>query len=377
LVDDDDGLAEVLDAVCAEPVYALDTEFHRERTYFPKLALVQLAWDGGLALIDPLAVDVAPLSRLLDGPGIAVIHAAEQDLEVLDQECGTIPATVFDTQVAAGFDGLSTPSLASLCDRYLGMRLPKGERLTDWLARPLGDAQLSYAASDVLHLLELRDILLERLGERDRIDWALDECDLARTKRRGPRDPDQAWRRIKEVRQLKGRTKNVAKSIAAWRERTAAARDQPVRHVLPDLGVVSIAQRAPGRLAEMKGLRGVDDRFTKGSRGEELLAAVAAGKDAAPADEPDPGPEIDRNLRPAVTLVSAWISQQARELHLDTTLLATRTDIEDLLRGAPGARLTTGWRSEIVGDPIRRLVDGRASLAFDDGSLVLEQRAGH
>ncbi|HLN06769.1 MAG TPA: ribonuclease D, partial [Acidimicrobiales bacterium] len=136
-------------------VYGLDTEFHREKTYFPHLALLQLAWEGGIALVDPLAVDVSPLARVLDGPGLAVLHAAEQDLEVLERACGTVPSSLFDTQVAAGFLGQVSPSLVNLVERVLGIRLLKGDQLTDWTRRPLSAGQLSYAAGDVAHLLEL------------------------------------------------------------------------------------------------------------------------------------------------------------------------------------------------------------------------------
>ena len=132
--------------------------------YYPRVALVQLAGRHGIALIDPLAVDLTPLARLLDGPGIAVLHASQQDLEVLIRSCGTIPREMFDTQLAAGFLGHSSPALVNLLSSELGVKLVKGDRLTDWLARPLSDDQRAYAASDVAHLLPLRDRLLERLS---------------------------------------------------------------------------------------------------------------------------------------------------------------------------------------------------------------------
>ncbi len=133
----DADLAETIDALVSEPAYAVDTEFHRERSYFPRVALVQLAGLHGIALIDPLAVDLTPLARLLDGPGMAVLHASQQDLEVLMRSCGTIPRHMFDTQLAAGFLGHSSPALVNLLASELGVKLVKGDRLTDWLARPL------------------------------------------------------------------------------------------------------------------------------------------------------------------------------------------------------------------------------------------------
>jgi ribonuclease D len=287
-----------------------------------------------------------------------------------------VPAHVFDTQVAAGFLGMATPSLASLYERELHIQVPKADRLTDWLARPLTDAQRTYAASDVEHLLDLHASLVDRLEGRGRLGWALDECEEQRCRPRGARDPDEAWRRIKEARQLRGRARNVARSVAAWRERRAAAIDQPARFVLPDLAVIGIAQRPPKSLADLRKVRGLD-RHLRDDLGRQVLAAVEDGVAArTPVPDDTGGRELDRELRPAVGLVSAWISQLARDLEIDTALLATRADLEALLRGDDDARLAVGWRAELVGEPIRRLVEGEAALAFDGrGGLVLEARS--
>lgn len=365
----------MIDELRDQPRYALDTEFHRERTYYPKVALVQLAWDGGLAMIDPLAVDLAPFAEILDGPALAVLHASDQDLEVLDLACGTIPGRLLDTQVAAGFLGMATPSLAALHERELGLRLPKADRLTDWLRRPLDPSQLDYAASDVAHLLQVVDQLEERLQANGRWQWALDECEHLRRRQRGARDPDDAWRRIKEVRSLRGTARSIARAVAAWREQRAMTLDLPVRFVLSDMAIVGIAQRPPTSPRQLKEIRGLDDRHLKDDIARQLLDVVAGAKDRTyPADDAPP-PELDRALRPAVTLVSAWISQLARDLEIDTALLATRADLEALLRGDEDARLAVGWRAEIVGEPIRKLVSGEAALAFaGQGDLVLEER---
>jgi ribonuclease D len=379
LVDTPSGFEDVLAALEGQPAYAVDTEFHRERTYFPRLALVQLAWPGGLALVDPLAVDIGPLKRILDGPGTAVLHAAEQDLEVLDLACGTIPTHIFDTQIGASFAGMSSPSLAAVYERVLGLRVAKGDRLTDWLARPLHERQLRYAAGDVDHLLEVYEALRLQLTDRGRLEWVLDECEEERRRERGARDPDEAWRRVKEIRQLRGSARRVAQSVAAWRERRAAEIDQPVRFVLPDLAVVGVAQRRPTTAKELRGVRGLDERHLRGTQAAALLQAVAEGEARPPSPRDDAGPrEVDRELRPAIALVSAWVAQLARDLEIDAAMLATRADIEALLREESDARLATGWRADLVGRPIRRLVDGRAALAFNGhGELVLEERSHH
>ncbi|MFN0028928.1 MAG: ribonuclease D [Acidimicrobiales bacterium] len=372
------GFAEVIAALRDQPRYALDTEFHRERTYFPRLALLQLAWPGDLVLVDPLAVDIAPFAEILEGPQTAVLHAASQDLEVLELACGTGPRSLFDTQVAAGFVGMNTPSLAELHERRLGRTMPKGDRLTDWLRRPLSEGQLTYAASDVAELLHLADLLTAELNERGRLSWAEAEFDLELTRARGGRDPDQAYLRIKEVRQLRGKAVAVAQAVAAWRERRAAQSDQPTRHVLADLAVAGVAQRAPATLAELRKVRGIEERHVRGPLGEELLAAVQIGVAAPlPVRQSNVRAEVPRELRAAIGLLTAWVAQLARDLDLDAALLATRNDLEDLLREDPDARLGRGWRGDLAGRQIRQLLAGDASLAFDGhGGLILEARAG-
>jgi ribonuclease D len=370
-------LEDVIAALGDQSAYALDTEFHREKTYFPKLALVQLAWGDDLVIVDPLAVDLSPFKSVIESASTAVIHAADQDLEVLLLACGALPTVLFDTQIAAGFVGMSTPSLATLYERFLGVRVGKGDRLTDWLQRPLTDDQLNYAATDVVHLLEIHAMLTEDLLGRGRLQWALDECENQRLRSRGQRDPQEAYRRIKEARQLRGKARSVAQSVAGWRERRAAELDIPVRYVISDIAVLGIAQRPPRSRRDLEKIRG----FDRGLRDDvvvQLLDVVGRALDA-----PDPAPTevvvsipLDRDLRPAVALISAWVSQMARDLEIDSTLLATRGDLEALLGEAPDARLREGWRAQLVGDPIRRLVSGEVAVAFaGDGELVIEERS--
>lgn len=362
---------------CDAPAYAVDTEFHREKTYWPQLALVQLNWGDGAVLVDPLAVDIAPLAELLRGPGVAVMHASAQDLEVLDLACGAVPARLFDTQIAAGFLGMSNPSLANLVDKLLGIPVAKADRLTDWLRRPLAPEQLGYAASDVAHLLELERILRADLEARGRLQWALDECEQFRVRPLPNRQPADAWLRVKDTRTLRGRAAAIAQSVAAWREARARDLDQPTRYVLSDLALLSIAQRPPTSIDGLRRVRGLDGRAARGRVGEELLDAIDRGRSGpVPARPNGRAPGVDSRLRPAVALVSAWVSQLAHDLELDTALVATRADIELRIMGDAASRLSSGWRAELVGDAVDALVGGTAALAFDSTSkLVLEARS--
>ena len=376
-VDSDAGLRAVVAALSGESRYALDTEFHRERTYRPEAALIQIAWPGDLVLIDPVAVDVRPLSEVLSSDALMVAHAAGQDLEVLENCCGAVPARIFDTQIAAGFLGRGTPALSSLYESEIGWRPPKADRLTDWLVRPLKPSQLEYAASDVLHLLEIHDRLAARLDELGRLGWAEAEFELLLERNRRTQRPEDAWTRLKEVRHLRRRDLPVVRSVAMWRELRAARVNQPVRHVLPDMAVVSISRAAPRTTEELAAVRGVGEGVARGRLGPAILQAVADGlaSDWRPPPAQRGRSDHAERLRPAVGLVTSWVGQLARERMIEPSLLATRADIEALMRGDRDARLARGWRSDIVGEPIRRLVGGEAALAFDDGKLVLEERS--
>jgi ribonuclease D len=375
------GDARAFDALVEElagrDTYGLDTEFHREKTYFPQLALLQLSWAGGIALVDPLVVDISTLARVLDGPGLAVLHAAEQDLEVLERACGTVPSRLFDTQVAAGFLGHVSASLVNLVERVLGIRLLKGDQLTDWTRRPLSAGQLSYAAGDVAHLLELRQVIGGRLEAMGRSAWAEEECAIMLLKDRSPTVPEEAWWRLPRSRQLRGPARGVAQSVAAWRERRAQRMDLPVRFVLPDLALLSIAQHPPRSREDLRRTRSLDGRHLGGGAADELLAAVDEGLAIAPAGlRTPPAHDLDQPNRAVATLATAYVTQRAGDLELDPAILATRADLVDFLQTPPQGRLAGGWRSELVGEGLRRLTEGKASLSFDGhGALVLEERS--
>jgi len=179
-ISSDHELIDVLAEIQREDRYALDTEFHREKTYFPQLALIQLKWGKQIALVDPLAVTLSQFGDLFRSSALCVVHAAQQDLEVLNYACGTAPNKIFDTQVAAGFIGMSSPSLSTLVQNELKVTLTKGDRLTDWLRRPLTSNQCSYAATDVEYLLSLHDILEKKLEALGRTDWVIGRPIIAR-----------------------------------------------------------------------------------------------------------------------------------------------------------------------------------------------------
>jgi ribonuclease D len=377
MVADPEALEALVDEVAAQDSYGFDTEFHTERTYVPDLALIQIAWADQMALVDPLAVDPAPLARVFGGPGVAVVHAASQDLDVLMAACGVIPATVFDTQIVAGFLGLSTPSLSRLVDQILGVSLPKADRLSDWLVRPISERQTTYALNDVAYLLQLRDVLTEKLRSLGRLEWALSECDQVLAERTSARVPEEAWWKLGDIRGMSRRSRAVAQEVAAWRERTAAETNRPRRMVLSDLGLLALSQRPPRNGDELRATRGIDGRHLAQGRAAAIMQAVERGLELPPEQIRMPAEGRDATAPPAaVAVCSGLVRQIADDLDFDQGLLATRADIAQLLCHEP-SRLDTGWRRTIVGDPLRRLIGGEVAAAFDErGHLVMEERSG-
>ena len=371
-IEDESALDEVIDEILLQPRYAIDTEFHREKTYYPKLALVQLKWGEKTALVDPLAVDPRGLARLFESDILAVFHAAQQDLEVLRHASLVAPKNIFDTQIAAGFLGYSTPSLATLVQAIKKVALSKGDRLTDWLRRPLTTAQCVYAADDVAHLLDLHDELSSQLNELGRTVWVADACNDLVARPSGPIDSRLAWLKLKEARSLKGSSRGVAQAVGQWREERAMRSDHPPRRVMSDMALLGIAQRVPKNVEELASTRGVDDRHLSSEFCKEIMTAIREGAQHTvelPSHESD---DVEKWARPALTLITAWVGELARKNKIDATLLATRSDISAFLRKSPDARLTQGWRAAVVGEDLNRILSGTVGLSVDrDGHLKL------
>ncbi|HEV7863659.1 MAG TPA: HRDC domain-containing protein [Acidimicrobiia bacterium] len=353
--------------------YALDTEFHGEGRYYPRLAVIQLAIPGRVAVIDATAVDPRTLQRLVAGPGVAVTHAGGQDLEIMERACGARPSRVFDTQIAAGFLGYGSASLATLVTEFLGRRMDKSPQLSDWFQRPLSAEQIAYAGADVAHLLELRAVLETRLADVGRLEWANEECERLGTSR-SP-DVTTAWWRLKGSSRLKALARGRAQELAAWRERAARVADRPARNILPDEAIVGLAERPPRSAADIPKSRLFDPRRLSKETVQELIAAAARGADLAPEAIRLPPDSLPSHFQGLAGLIAAWVQQQARDLSIDAALLATRSDIEAFLQNESDPRLRQGWRADVIGATVDRIARGRAAVAYDGaGALILVDR---
>lgn len=373
LVADNAALAQLVTECSAADAYALDTEFHSEGSYFPKLALIQLAVPGRVAVVDPTRVDLSLLQSLFAGGAVAVTHAGGQDFDIIDRACGTRPPRIFDTQIAAGFLGFRSAALTTLVAEVLGRRMDKGPQMSDWFARPLSAVQIAYAEADVAHLLELRTVLESRLADLGRLEWAIEECERLAT----PRVADDAtvWWRLKGVGRLKAPARGPAQELAAWRERTARATDRPAARILPDEVVISLAERPPRSAADLPRTRLFDPRKVPAATVKELIAAAARGAALAPGAIRVPPDRLPAHLQGPAGLIAAWVHQRARDLSIDPALLATGREIEAFLQNETDGRLREGWRLEAVGADAGRIASGRAAVAYDGaGALVLVDR---
>jgi ribonuclease D len=346
-----------------------------EGRYRALLCLVQVAVDDGaggtqVEVLDPLeGFEPGELRDVLADPAIEiVVHAGRQDVAILRRTWSTDVRNLFDTQVAAGFAGHGAQTgYGPLLADVLGRRLAKSASFTRWDRRPLSDEQVRYAREDVDDLLELASVLQDELRAAGRLDWAREEC-CALEDSTDERDPLEAWRRLPRVSRLRPRERGVARELAAWRERTAASEDRPVGSVISDPALVELARRQPSDRKGLDQIRGLHGRIAS-RRGDELLAAVARGREGEPPELDGARPPLNEaSDSPLIALAEALIRARALESGLAYELVATRADLNRVIAAArrgetePDVRTLQGWRRDLVGAELLELLDGRHAL---------------
>ncbi len=369
-----DQLEDFCQKIAGEKIVAVDTEFLRERTYFPKLCLVQVGAGGLTAAVDPILIeDLSPLARIFEDPTVTkVLHACGQDLEVLLDGMGCVCAPVFDTQLAAAFLGLRQQvSYGSLVESYCGVRLPKAESLTDWSRRPLDAEQLEYAEDDVRYLPGIYERMVAELARLDRLGWVSPEMDALCDPAKIRRDPSEAFLRLRRSGSLTRRQLAVAREACAWREGVAAERDVPRKWVVSDEVVVEVCKRTPGSLDRLRRIRGTEQLSDRDARG--LIDAVARGV-ACPAEE---CPRVTKHVRPSaetegvIDLMYAVLRLVSERSGVATQLIATRDDLLDFLQDRRRSPLSRDWRWELAGETLDRLLSGEVGLTVKAGKIEL------
>ena len=373
-------LAAVCRRMASEPFITVDTEFLRETTYYPLLCVAQMASADEAVVIDALAsgIDLAPFFELMaDEKVMKVFHAARQDIEIVWHRAKLIPHPIFDTQVAAMVLGYGDSiSYDQLVQRITGDTLDKSNRFTDWTRRPLSDAQLSYAVSDVTHLRQVYAALVDDLGRRGRVDWVQEEMHVLTSADTYRMDPENAWRRLK-TRVRKPKELGVLIEVAAWREREAQARDVPRSRVLKDEVIGDIAVQAPNTLEKLKHLRSLPKGFERSRAADGIVAAVTRGLEREPKTLPPLGrlPPPSANGTAVVELLKVLLRMISERHHVAAKVIATVDDLERIAADDDAAvPALAGWRRELFGEPALALKHGKLSLAIERGRVAAVER---
>ncbi|ECS9453750.1 ribonuclease D [Salmonella enterica subsp. enterica serovar Kentucky] len=366
MIETDDALASLCEAVRACPAIALDTEFVRTRTYYPQLGLIQLFDGANVALIDRLGIsDWSPLKAVLRDTEITkFLHAGSEDLEVFLNAFGELPEPLIDTQILAAFCGRPLSwGFAAMVEEYTGVALDKSESRTDWLARPLSERQCEYAAADVWYLLPIAKKLMIETEAAGWLPAALDECRLMQQRRQEIQAPEEAWRDITNAWQLRTRQLACLQLLADWRLRKARERDMAVNFVVREENLWAVARYMPGSLGELDslGLSGSEIRF----HGKTLISLVA--KAQALPEEALPEPLLNLmdmpGYRKAFKAIKALVAEVSASHHVSGELLASRRQINQLLNwhwklkpqnGQP--ELISGWRAELMAEKLTLLL---------------------
>lgn len=371
-----DGLAVLCRQLANSTFVAVDTEFMREQTFWPKLCLVQLASPDVEAIVDPLAedIDLAPFWELMTNRDVVkVFHAARQDLEIVHIKTGTLPAPVFDTQVAAMVCGFGDSiSYVNLVKRIAGQDLDKSSRFTDWSRRPLSQNQLQYALGDVTHLRKVYSSLKQTLEASGRAHWLDEEMATLLDPATYETLPEDAWRRLKlKVRSRKSLA--VMIELAAWRERAAQAQDVPRSRIIRDEALYDIASQMPTETKKLAELRTLSDGFSRSARAREIVDAVNRGLARDPGTLPtinhSPGASSDVNAMCDVLRV--LLKATAQRHKVAPRLIADSEDLEAIAsQREPDVPALKGWRRELFGEDALRLKRGELALTVRNGEVI-------
>tara|TARA_Y100001936_G_scaffold247633_1_gene293826 strand:- start:11931 stop:13082 length:1152 start_codon:yes stop_codon:yes gene_type:complete len=375
LISDNEALAGFCDRLANTNFVTVDTEFLRDKTYWPRLCLIQVGGPEEEAAIDVLAdgLELGPLLDLMRKPDLLkVFHAARQDFEILFRLMGELPAPVFDTQISAMVCGFGdSVGYETLVSQLAGQRIDKSMRFTDWQRRPLSQKQLDYALADVTHLRIVYEKLVELLQKNDREEWVAEELAALLDPALYSFEPQNAWKRLK-VRNPKPRLLAILREIAAWREKEAQSRDVPRNRIARDDALIELAIQKPQSIEDLKNMRGLHGGQTKGETAEKILSAVARGL-SIPKEDCPPAPKQRNNLPkagPKADLLKVLLKMKCEEHSVAQKLIANSDDIEELARNDNAdIPALQGWRRKIFGEDAIALKNGKISLTVAGKTL--------
>ena len=375
-IDTEQALTDYLEATRDANWVIIDTEFIREKTYFPKLCLIQLATEDTLACIDPLAIqDLSAFFEWVQQPEmVKVFHAAWQDLEIMHYLSGNVPTPIFDSQIAAAVLGIGDQmGYARLVENMLGVQLDKSQSRTDWSRRPLQQKQLEYAIDDVRYLRDMYPMLLERLQDTGRASWLNKSFQHLGDPTAYEPDPRSCWKRTKGVQLLKPKQLSALRELAAWREEQAIKKDLPRRWLVGDEVLVDMARMKTATLDDFNNIRGLKSEQVK-RHGETWLQLIETGL-ALP---PEEWPELPRRRKPdadlamVADLLMLVVNQQARASNISPQMIATRSQVEKMLTEGR-KNLSDDWRGSLMNEAFADILNGKVKLGVESLTVVLEK----
>lgn len=374
-IDDSAGLVQFCDALAESAYCAIDTEFIRESTYYPELALVQVASEDRLGCIDPLAIDdLSPLVGLLARPELLkIFHSPSQDLEILYQKFGKLPSPVFDTQLAAAVLGYNHQiSYADLVQQITGVQLEKKHTRANWTRRPLSRDELDYAMDDVRYLLAVYRELEQRLEAGQRRTWI--EKDLQSMSDPANYEIDQAqlWKRLRGVQKLKGERLKIASDLCIWREQVAQRQNRPRRWIVKDDAIIEMARQKPVDMQSLSKIPELGEKVVK-RHGEKLLKVIsqATSSDAAQWPRQDKARSMNNGQMALGDCLMALCRIIAEQNDIALATLATRKDIDNLILNQKSSRLAQGWRFAMAGERLLEFIHGQAAISATEQSIKL------
>lgn len=376
LIDDDSQLKAFVKRCCTSPYMAIDTEFLREKTYYARLCLIQVAIEGEVAIIDPFAIkDITLLNDALTSPDVVkIFHASSQDIEILYHETGVVPRPVFDTQIAAALLGKSQQaSYSSLVSSYCSVNLPKKDSFTDWSQRPLKDSQIRYAADDVVYLPQIYYDMVEVLNEKNRLHWLDKAFEEISSPEKYEIKPEERYRKLRRVNQLNAQQMAAAREFAAWRELKAQKINVPRKWIVSDEQIVEACRREARTIDELFMVRGMRESL-RAENARQAVACIKKGLSCPKEQLPQvhEKPKNEHNVDIVVDLMNAVVHLRARENHIAPQTLAPQAELMKLARGHDDeCELLKGWRYKVIGKELKELLKGKFSLRIADGNLEI------
>jgi len=378
-IDKPEQLTELCDRIRQASWIALDTEFLREKTYYPIFCLLQIATPEWVVCVDPIALadeEMTELFEVIQNPDIIkVLHSCRQDLEIFFQLTGQLTAPVFDTQIAAPLLGFQeNPGYAMLVSNLLNVNLAKTHTRTDWTVRPLSEEQIKYAADDVIYLCKVYQMMIQKLEELGRLDWLDKDFELLKNPELYQLSPVNAWKKVKGKNRLTGKQLSIIQGLSQWREQTAQAENRPKNWLIRDDLLLELAKLQPETVNELGNVRSINERTVK-RYGKIICQIIAEYKEQPPlAMDAKKVNKKSQKQEAIVDILTALVRLRSDENSLNPTILANRKDLEGLVLGDNDSPVLQGWRYSMVGKELQGFLQGEFTLTLDSDEIVLADR---